>query len=166
MSARLSTPPSLPRVPEHSWILRSKGRARLFAGLAGVVVAVGTSVAEWFFYQAGEPPLIMMIATDVFAGVLAALLIAGVLGNMVDRTDAVRRQLETIAEMNHHVRNALQLISFSAYYTHDQETISTIRQGAERIEWALREILGSGAMERPPQETPPADKKPPGQISA
>jgi NAD/NADP transhydrogenase beta subunit len=168
MTARLSTPPSLPRVPEHSWILRSRTRARLFAALAGLGVTAVTTAACWFFYQAGQPPLMMIIASDVFAGVLAALLIAGVLGNILDRSDALRSQLETIAEMNHHVRNALQLISFSAYQTHDQEAIATMRQGSERIEWALREILepGAGAVGLPPPKKPPAGKHPRGKMSA
>ncbi len=161
MSARLSTSPGLPRAVQRPWIVRSKARARLFAAAFGLVVIAGTSLAEWFFYKAGEPPLMMMVASDVFAGVLAALLIAGVLGNIVDRADAVRAQLETIAQMNHHVRNGLQLIALSAYHTHDQEAIATIHEGTERIEWALREILGPGPADTPPLQTPPAQDHPP-----
>lgn len=167
MSARSSTSPGLFRAAQHPWILRSKGRARLFAAFAGVVVALGTSLAEWFFYAAGEPALMMMVASNIFAGLLAALLIAGVLGNIVDRAEAVRDRLETIAEMNHHVRNALQLISFSAYQTHDQEVMAGVREGAERIEWALREVLDTGALDvRPVKKIPPAKESPPGKMSA
>lgn len=164
MSARLSTSPGLSRVAQRSWILRSKVRARIFAGFAGAVVAIGTSLAEWFFYAAGEPPLLMMIASNIFAGVLTTLLIAGVLGNIVDRADEVRTRLEMIVEMNHHVRNALQLISYSAYQTHDQEAIAAMHQGSERIEWALRELLDRDAMARPLLKKRAADD--PGKMTA
>jgi hypothetical protein len=108
----------------------------------------------------------MMIASDVFAGLLTALLIAGVLGKSVDRTDALRSQLEMIEQINHHVRNGLQLIAYSAYHTHDQEAIATIRLGTERIEWALREILDPGALEMPEASPLSPSRHPPGQRSA
>ena len=49
-----------------------------------------------------------------------------------------------IGEMNHHVRNALQVIAYAAHSMPDQEAITRINNAAERIDWALREILGSG----------------------
>ena len=43
--------------------------------------------------------------------------------------------------MNHHVRNALQVISLSTFSTADQAQIDTIKPSVNRIQWALREIL-------------------------
>ena len=45
-----------------------------------------------------------------------------------------------IAEMNHHVRNALQAIALSPYAEKSQQ-IQLIDESAQRIQWALREIL-------------------------
>jgi hypothetical protein len=45
-----------------------------------------------------------------------------------------------IAEMNHHVRNALQAIALSPYAEKSKQ-IELIGESAERIQWALREIL-------------------------
>lgn len=50
-------------------------------------------------------------------------------------------RLEVIAEMNHHVRNGLQVIQYSAYMTKDREHIQRIEQSLGRIDWALREVL-------------------------
>ena len=50
-------------------------------------------------------------------------------------------RLEVIAEMNHHVRNGLQVIQYSAYMTKDKEHIQRIEQSLGRIDWALREVL-------------------------
>jgi hypothetical protein len=49
-----------------------------------------------------------------------------------------------IAEMNHHTRNALQVIVGTSYMGQphvDANAIDAIRQAVKRIEWCLREIL-------------------------
>ena len=43
--------------------------------------------------------------------------------------------------MNHHVRNALQVISFAGYSTDSEQQLEHIRQGMNRIQWALQEVL-------------------------
>ncbi|HZR29518.1 MAG TPA: hypothetical protein VFA71_12140 [Terriglobales bacterium] len=47
-------------------------------------------------------------------------------------------RLQTIALMNHHVRNALQAIKYARYTPND---VRVIEDSVARIEWALREIL-------------------------
>lgn len=47
-----------------------------------------------------------------------------------------------IADMNHHTRNALQVIvSRSVLSMADSAAIEDIRQAVGRIDWCLREIL-------------------------
>jgi two-component sensor histidine kinase len=53
----------------------------------------------------------------------------------------LRQRLEVIAEMNHHVRNALQVISLSTYSSADQKQLAAIKESVNRIQWALREVL-------------------------
>jgi hypothetical protein len=43
--------------------------------------------------------------------------------------------------MNHHVRNQLEVIEYSAWTTHDQAHIARMHESVARIEWALRQIL-------------------------
>ena len=50
-------------------------------------------------------------------------------------------RMQVVAEMNHHIRNALTAISLSADVTEDQHLIRVISEGVDRIDWALREIL-------------------------
>ncbi len=54
---------------------------------------------------------------------------------------AIGRQMKVIAEMNHHIRNALQPILYSPYLKEQAEQIRIIQQGTERIQWALSEVL-------------------------
>lgn len=53
----------------------------------------------------------------------------------------VLQQMRVIAQMNHHVRNALQPILYSPYMKEQAEQIRMIQVGTERIQWALREVL-------------------------
>lgn len=66
------------------------------------------------------------------------------------------QRLEVIADMNHHVRNDLQVIQYSAYLTKDKEHIQRIEQSLGRIQWALREVLTGkqlrSATERGPKQ--------------
>ncbi len=50
-------------------------------------------------------------------------------------------RMQVIAEMNHHIRNALTPISLSSQVTDNQQRIRVISEGVDRIDWALREIL-------------------------
>jgi signal transduction histidine kinase len=53
-----------------------------------------------------------------------------------------RQLMSLIADMNHHTRNALQVIvSRSALSIADSEAIADIQQAVRRIDWCLREIL-------------------------
>jgi len=55
--------------------------------------------------------------------------------------------------MNHHVRNALQTISYVPY-TEQAKQMLLVQQSVNRIQWALNEILPGEGMET--QTLPPA----------
>lgn len=57
------------------------------------------------------------------------------------RRKQLARRLETIALMNHHIRNALQVISASTYFPDRAREVGAIEDSVNRIQWALREIL-------------------------
>jgi hypothetical protein len=56
------------------------------------------------------------------------------------RHRAMLDRIRVIAAMNHHVRNALQAISFSPY-AEQAKQIQLVQESTKRIQWALREIL-------------------------
>jgi len=78
------------------------------------------------------------IVDDTCGGVIAGLV---VFWFERARSRSLRERWQTIALMNHHVRNALQLIAYSAHMPPDPEKISQIEGAVKRIEWALREVL-------------------------
>lgn len=63
-------------------------------------------------------------------------------------------RLQIIREMNHHIRNALQVISFTALQQENEKARSMMRDSVTRIDWALREVLPvetDGEGDRQPQ---------------
>jgi hypothetical protein len=90
---------------------------------------------------------------DLVLGVVAGLV---VFAYEQRRYKAIREKIATISAMNHHVRNALQAISY-APYTEQAKQIDLIQQSVSRIQWALREVL-PGATESQPR-VPGPDKK-------
>jgi len=79
---------------------------------------------------------------DLILGALAGLL---VFAYEQRRSRDMRKKLAVIAAMNHHVRNALQTISYLPY-TDQAKQVQLIQQSVNRIQWALQEIL-PGEME-------------------
>ena len=61
------------------------------------------------------------------------------------------QRLQTIALMNHHVRNALQVLAYSQYERDRTRQAQIIRDAILRIDWALKEILGNSAAMVKPQ---------------
>jgi hypothetical protein len=74
---------------------------------------------------------------DILVGVLAAVI---VFAYEQRRYRAILDKIRVIAAMNHHVRNALQAISYAPYAEHEKQ-LKMLQDSVKRIEWALREIL-------------------------
>lgn len=89
------------------------------------------------------------ILDDLLIGILAGCL---VFAYELHQHKTILRQMRVIAEMNHHVRNALQAILYSPYVNQQAEQIKIIQESTQRIQWALREVLPGEADEIPPHK--------------
>jgi hypothetical protein len=112
-------------------------RLALTASLAALLVFALLVLADQLSIRYGLHES-QRVLDDVSGGLIA--------GFLVFRYERFRQRhlaerLHTIASMNHHVRNALQVIMYSAYVPSNQEQLGRIRDAVERIEWALREVL-------------------------
>ena len=112
---------------EYSWIhSASPTEITLLSAFAGFVVFGTAAMWEWIATREGWLLLPMALVSDVVAGTLAGILIFAVLRSARERRLAMLRRLKAIREMNHEIRNALELIQLSAYSTHHQQAIATI----------------------------------------
>jgi hypothetical protein len=76
-------------------------------------------------------------ADDLILGLLAGLL---VFAYEQRRYKAMLARIKVIAALNHHIRNALQSVTFLPYAEQSKQ-IQLVDESAKRIEWALNEIL-------------------------
>lgn len=79
---------------------------------------------------------------------ICGAIIAGVLmyWNESRRVKFLTEKLKTIELLNHHVRNALQVITYSIYRQGNAAQVAEIQDAVSRIDWALREILPGEAL--------------------
>jgi hypothetical protein len=126
----------------------SRSRTLLPGFLAGFVIYSLGWLLDRVFLHAGLNSRAITI-DDLLIAVVVGLL---VLFYEERRRRALIQRLRTIELMNHHVRNALQAIA-NAHYTHDLDNqVRIVDESVQRIEWALKEVLPTGADAPVPHE--------------
>jgi hypothetical protein len=107
------------------------------AVIVGSVVIISLFATDQLskHYGLSEP---QRIFDDFCGGIIAGLLIYRY---EYSRSKYLNEKLKTIELMNHHVRNALNVIVASAYVHGHGKQLNEIQIAVNRIEWALREIL-------------------------
>ncbi len=95
----------------------------------------------------------ILLTSNALTGVVTGFLFYSLSNNERQRRQLVQERLRTIAEMNHHIRNALQVIAYASAAENPTESVEMIRSSVERIEWALREVLPGhiASPARPPE---------------
>lgn len=127
--------------------LLSLGRRAGTSFLLGLTVFVLGALLEYFLNRFNAHGVSAFL-DDLLIGVLAG---GVVFAYESHRYKLMVRQMRVIADMNHHVRNALQPILYSPYMKEQAEQIRMIQLGTDRIQWALREVLHGNFDDPPPQ---------------
>ncbi len=118
-------------------------RARLIV-LCVIVVLLVCAVGYGFDRMLGREGVTrtdILLTSNGLTGLVAGLLFYTLTNVERQRRKLVRERLSTISEMNHHIRNALQVITYATATGNHDESVELIRTSVERIEWALREVL-------------------------
>jgi hypothetical protein len=92
----------------------------------------------------GLPRFEMLLISNGLTGLFAGGLFYQMVREEKASRELVRERMKTIAELNHHIRNALQVIKFLGGQQRsglDAMQLQLINDSVERIEWALREVL-------------------------
>ena len=126
---------------EPFWMKHSR---RLFLGVVILVAVVGYCL-DRLLMQEGLSRWYLLGVSDVVTGIVAGGLFLYVARHEKAHRDRLREQMRTVAELNHHIRNALQVIKLCGVGTSssrsDDRQLQLIKESADRIEWALREVL-------------------------
>ncbi len=116
-------------------------RPWLVAIVFGVLMFICSLVLDLVFLYTHESTGLTVSVSDALAGVVAGLLVWRLMALQADRQRRTDERLRIISDMNHHVRNALQVISYSVKTSRGQQELDEITASVDRIQWALREVL-------------------------
>jgi hypothetical protein len=106
-----------------------------------VVVTATGYLFDRLLHKEGITTRELLLFSDFVVGLVAAALVFILSLHHEQRTRYVAGRLAIIAEMNHHIRNALQVITFQIGSGKDEKEIGTMREAVNRITWALSEVL-------------------------
>lgn len=102
-------------------------------------IALTSYFIEVHLHRKGVPGRDLILLSNVTVGMVGAALVYVLSVRERQRQQYVECRLRVIAEMNHHIRNALQVITFYSRKGQTQEV--GILEAVDRIQWALREVL-------------------------
>lgn len=124
---------------------RPEARPPMRSTILVIAVAVAVSVVGIAFdrmlIHEGVPRYDLMAISNSLTGIVAGAFFWQARRRERERQMFIRGRLHTISEMNHHIRNALQVISFYSYQGQDEKMVAMLSQAVNRIEWALSEVL-------------------------
>lgn len=119
----------------------SRSRDVLFFLLIVLVVgSIGVGFDQ-LLVKEGVHRLDIIALSNGLTGIAAGLLYFQITRIERERRARTQERLRTIADMNHHIRNALQVIAYANLTSDKEQSVELMRSSVERIEWALREVL-------------------------
>ncbi|HJX00446.1 MAG TPA: hypothetical protein VJ453_09800 [Terriglobales bacterium] len=116
-------------------------RSKALVIVVAAVVSLAGIVFDRILLHEGIPRYDLLAISNSLTGIVAGALFWQGRRRDQERRQVLRERLHTISEMNHHIRNALQVISFYSSRDQDERTMQLLRQAVGRIEWALNDVL-------------------------
>ena len=110
---------------------------------AGAITGTGL-VIDRVCLRHGIPGYKIMLISNVVTGIIAGFLY---LQNRIREREkrlVLEDRLAKVADVNHHVRNALSIVVFYGKQSGNIHAAQLVQEAVERIEWTLREILPKG----------------------
>ncbi len=115
-------------------------RIVLLAMLCGLVIGFCGYAVDHFVHGINE-----LYTSDLYTCIVASLLCYTLMVYDKRRRVILARRMEIVAEVNHHIRNALTAVVFSAAVQKDPMLQAVIEDATARIDWVLTTILPDGA---------------------
>jgi len=113
---------------------------RALVGLAvGAFVFLSGGVLDWFVTHQYLPRISLTLA-GVAVALAVGLLVFQILTDIQQRYQAMLDRLLRVTELNHHIRNALQVIAYNNGLERSERAIQQVNAEVARIESVLREV--------------------------
>jgi hypothetical protein len=120
-------------------ILRSPRRQFGAVLCAGVLMAVVAAWADLLLFGGGTP--IGLVTIDsVLTGSLGGAVVYTLLRMTQQRRTFIFQQLQQVAELNHGIRNALEIITGEMYLSEDSLTVRNVLTAVDQIQDTLERV--------------------------
>lgn len=107
------------------------------------ITAVGL-LFDRLMLREGISRIDILMVSNLLTGIVAAGLFLQIKLRAAEKQRLWEQRVQKLADMNHHVRNALQVLAFYASQTEDSRAAKLIKESIQRIEWTLIEVLPRG----------------------
>lgn len=87
----------------------------------------------------------IMFFADMVGGMLASIAALCIMWWARERKLRLLSKIEKVGEINHHIRNALQMIALCNHDKTNAHVYEVLHDAVERIEWTLQEYLPANA---------------------
>ncbi len=116
------------------------GRIFLFAAVVGFIIAGCGFGVDHLIHRASR-----LYASDLYTFIIAGVLSYALMMYEKRRRVMLERRMMVAAEVNHHIRNALTAVVFTASVQNDPALQAVIEDATARINWVLTTVLPDGA---------------------
>ncbi len=113
----------------------------VLVGLSCVLVTIVGVALDRLLLDTGVSRWHTILFSNAITGAVAALFLAYRQQQHRREMELMEQRVQIVADMNHHIRNALQVIVYFAQNAKDRESADRLRDSIDRIQWALREVL-------------------------
>lgn len=117
----------------------SRIRRALVGIVVGAFIFLSGGVLDWFVTRQYLPRISLMLAGATLS-MAVGLLVFQILTDIQERYQLMLDRLQRIAELNHHIRNALQVIAYHNVPERSEQAIQQVNAEILRIESVLREV--------------------------
>lgn len=132
--------PQLRIYTQQPWFAILSRMQRALIGLAvGAFIFLSGGVLDWFVTRQYIPRISLMLAGAAVA-LAVGLLVFQILTDIRERYQSMVDRLRRIVELNHNIRNALQVIAYYNVPERTERAIGQVNAEIVRIESVLREV--------------------------
>ncbi len=125
---------------QQPWFARTSRLQRALVGCAvGAFTFLSGGVLDWFVTRQYLPRISLMLA-GAAVSLAVGLLVFQLLTDIQERYQAMVGRLRRVVELNHHIRNALQVIAYHNVPERSERAIQQVNAEVVRIESVLREV--------------------------
>jgi hypothetical protein len=118
----------------------TKHTSLLLSWVFGLLVFTVGILLDLLLIDAGLTRSQTLIISNLITGLISGCALSLFLRDQLRRRAEEMRKIHVLEEMNHHIRNALQVVVFHCYAMGSGSS-DDLRRAVDRIQWSLTDVL-------------------------